>query len=294
MKTRSVIVGTDGTEPGRAAVVWAAREARRRGLSLRIVHVFEWEWEASRYAIGYQYVDVPRQVAEAVLAAALGQARQVAPEIAIDTDALIGHPAARLLEVADAAEIMVLGHRGRGGFAALRLGSVSQRVATHATCPVLVIRGPEAPEGPIVVGVDDSAAADHVLATAFDAAVVRDCPLLVLRSFLPPIPLWLANVRASEVETPEQDAVERTRLDEQLAPWRAKYPDVPVSLLLTHDGAASALIGASHSAQLVVVGSHGHGAVRGALLGSAGLQLLHHAECPVLITRPHPVDRSLR
>jgi nucleotide-binding universal stress UspA family protein len=287
MRTRPVIVGTDGTENSKAAVIWAAREAQRRGLPLRIAHVFEWDWEEYRYSIGNDYIDVSRQMAEAVVNNATRQAQQVDPRLAIETDTLIGHTAARLLDIADQAELMVLGHRGRGGFAGLRLGSVSQRVATHAPCPVLVVRGREDPDGPVVAGLDDSPAADQVLETAFDAATAHRSALSIVRSYLPPIPLWLENVRASEVETPEQDAAELARVEEQLAPWRAKYPDVAVEILVTHEGAASSLVGASLCAQLVVVGSRGRGRIRGALLGSAGLQLLHHAECPVLIARPH-------
>jgi nucleotide-binding universal stress UspA family protein len=287
MRTRHVIVGTDGTEQSRAAVIWAAREAQRRGMPLRIAHVFEWDWEESRYSIGNEYIDVSRQLAEAVVSNASRLARETAPRIAIETDTLIGHAAARLLDIAGEAELMVLGHRGRGGFAGLRLGSVSQRVATHAPGPVLVIRGRDELDGPVLAGVDDSTAADHVLEAAFEAAVAHETALLIVRSYLPSIPLWLENVRPSEVDTPEQDAAELARVEEQLAPWRAKYPEVAVEILLTHDGAASSLVTASRKAQLVVVGSRGRGPVRGALLGSVGLQLLHHAECPVLIARPH-------
>jgi nucleotide-binding universal stress UspA family protein len=287
MKTRHVIVGTDGTEQSRTAVIWAAREAQRRGVPLRIAHVFEWDWEESRYSIGNEYIDVSRRLAEAVVDNASRLAQETAPRIVIEADTLIGHAAGRLLDIADQAELMVLGHRGRGGFAGLRLGSVSQRVATHAPGPVLVIRGRENLDGPVLAGVDDSPAADHVLETAFEAATAHETGLSIVRSYLPAIPLWLDNVRPSEVETPEQDTAELARLEEQLAPWRAKYPGVAVETVLTHDAAASALVGASRCAQLVVVGSRGRGPVRGALLGSVGLQLLHHAECPVLIARPH-------
>jgi nucleotide-binding universal stress UspA family protein len=99
------------------------------------------------------------------------------------------------------------------------------------------------------------------------------------------IPLWLAGVRAADVDTPDQDAAERVRFDEQLAPWRAKYPDVTVGTVLTHDSAAAALVAASRTAQLLVVGSRGHGVVAGTLLGSVGLQLLNHADCPVYVVR---------
>jgi nucleotide-binding universal stress UspA family protein len=180
---------------------------------------------------------------------------------------------------------VVLGHRGRGGFAGLRLGSVSQRVATHTPGPVVVVRGHADADGPVVAGVDDSPAADLVLESAFAAAAGHGCPLVALRSYLPVIPLWLADVRPADVDTPDQDATERADLRARLEPWRGKYPRVPVEVVLTHDSAAAALVEASGRARLVVVGSRGHGPLAGALLGSAGLQLLHHADCPVYIVR---------
>ncbi|MFC7279994.1 universal stress protein [Paractinoplanes rhizophilus] len=185
-----------------------------------------------------------------------------------------GHPAARLLEIAHDAELLVLGYRGRGGFAGLRLGSAGQRVATHASGPVAVVRGHPSPDGPVVAGVDGSAAADHVLESAFTAAGVRAARLIVVRSV-----------------AADRDAADGDLLHEQLAPWRDKFPDVAVETLLTHDDIAPTLVSASAGAQLVMVGSRGRGAIRGALLGSTGLHLLQHAECPVLLARPCAGDR---
>ena len=81
------------------------------------------------------------------------------------------------------------------------------------------------------------------------------------------------------------DLSQARSLDELLSPWRDKYPKVPVEALVTRDSPARVLVGVSRTARLVVVGSHGHGAVAGTLLGSVGSQLLHHADCPVLIAR---------
>ena len=141
MRTRAIIVGTDGTDTSRAAVDWAAREAQRRHLPLRIMHTYEWESGEAYYGIGNEYLEVNRSHAEAVTAAAADQARTLAPEIEIDRDTVIGYPSTQLLDASQDAELIVLGSRGRGGFAGLRLGSVSQRVATHATCPVVVVPG---------------------------------------------------------------------------------------------------------------------------------------------------------
>ncbi|NMO57252.1 universal stress protein [Actinoplanes sp. TBRC 11911] len=291
MSHRDVItVGTDGTECGTKAVQWAATEAESRRLPLRIIYAYDWDWHESRYEIGTEYVDVARQLADQAANAAYRQARALAPHVDIEVNTLIGHAAPLLIEASRTAGLMVVGSRGRGGFAGLMLGSVSRRVATHASCPVVVVRGRPAADGPVVVGTDDSPAADLVLETAFEAADRQAAPLLVVRSYLPVIPLWLANVRPSDVPTAQQDENERTSLDEQLAPWRAKFPNVPVEVVLTHVSAAAALVEASQRGRLVIVGSHGHGVVAGALLGSAGLQLLHHADAPVMIVRARPED----
>lgn len=286
MRTKEILVGTDGTAASHAAVQWAAREAQRRSLPLRIVHAFDWQWEAARYDAGTEYIDVARQLADAVVAAARVEAKAVAPSVLIELDTLIGNPAPLLLAAAEHAELLVVGSRGRGGFASLLLGSVSQRVATHAPCPVVVVRGRgDVGEGAVAVGVDDSPAADHVLATAFEAAASRDTSLAVIRTYLPATPLWMGDVPAVVVHTPQEDAAEHERLEELLAPWRQKFPQVPVEVMVSHDSPAAVLVGVSHGAQLVVVGSRGHGTIAGALLGSTGAQLLHHADCPVLIAR---------
>ncbi|WP_127509651.1 universal stress protein [Actinoplanes solisilvae] len=271
MRVHPIVVAADGTAPSTAAVRWAAREAQRRGLPLRVTHVFDWEWPEARYDTSNQYFDLARKRADSLTATAINEARVAAPEVDVDGDPLIGNPASRLLADAEDAELAVLGSRGRGGFAGLLLGSVSQRVATHPPCSVVVVRGRGGDlfEGPVVVGVDDSPAADLVLETAFGQAAGRVAPLVVVRGLVP-------------VES--RDAV-RAGIHEQLEPWRDKYPDVPVEVVVTPEGAAAALAGASATARLVVVGSRGHGLIAGTALSSVGIQLLHHADCPVYIVR---------
>ncbi|GAA0565983.1 universal stress protein [Paractinoplanes ferrugineus] len=268
----SVVVATDGTETAGVAVRWAAAEARRRRASLRIVYAYDSDWLESRFDIGAEHLDVAESLARGVVADARDRARDVVPDLHIETDIRPGPAVPRLLEAADGAELLVLGSRGRGGFAGMLLGSVSQRMAMHAPCPVAVVRaGPDghgAPgDGAVVAGVDDSPAADQVLPTAFAAAADRDTTLLVVRAYL----------------ADDQDAGER--LETRLAPYRARYPQVHVATVLTREGAAAALVEATRHAALTVVGSHGHGSLAAALLGSTVLQLLHHADCPVLVVR---------
>ena len=289
MNTKPIVVGTDGADSSAIAVDWAAHEAHRRHLPLRIVHAFDFDWQGARYNIGTEVVDAARKAAEAVVALAWDRARDIAPDITIETETFIGRAAPRLLDVARDAELLVLGTRGRGGFAGLLLGSVSQRVATHASCPVVIVRGPATTaNGPIAAGVDDSPTADLVLETAFTAASEHRCPLTVVRAYLPVIPLWLSDVAPPTVDMPEQEAAENDQLNEQLAPWRAKYPDVPVTTVVTRESAAFALERESRRSRLLIVGSRGHGLIAGTFLRSTTLQLLHHAGSPVHITRPRP------
>ncbi|WIM92952.1 universal stress protein [Actinoplanes oblitus] len=295
MRTQTVVVAADGTDASRAAIRWAAAEAQRREWPLRVVHVLDWNWGGARFDVAGHEYETARRHADALVAGAARQARETAPKIEVETDVLIGDAAAQLIIDSESAELMVLGHRGHGGFAGLRLGSVSQRVATHARCPVVVVRGGTGNDArPITAGVDDSDAADGVLETAFAAAHQRGVDLVVIRSYTPPFPHYRGSLPPAQVHTPAQDAAEHTRLAERVAPWQAKYPDVTVEMLVSHDSAAAVLVGVSHSAQLVVVGSRGHGVIAGTLLGSTGLQLLHHAECPVLIVRTGTKHRPAR
>jgi nucleotide-binding universal stress UspA family protein len=293
MRTPTIVVATDGAATGAATVRWAAREAARLDMNLRVVHVLDWDWNTARYEFDGGSFEMARSLAEKVTAAAAAIARAVAPLVEVTEVTLIGNPAARLLDAAETAELLVFGSRGHGGFAGLLLGGVSQRLATHAPCPVIVVRGrADATEGPIAVGVDDSDTTEHVLSTAFAAAAGRGTGLVAVRTYLPAVPLYYGYaVPAATIATPEQDTAERARLEEQLAPWRVKYPDVSVETVVSHDSAAGVLVGISHGTQLVVVGSRGHGVIVGSMLGSTGLQLLHHADCPVYVDRPRKEHR---
>jgi nucleotide-binding universal stress UspA family protein len=286
MNTPPIIVAVDGTDPSMTTVRWAALAAQRSNRNLLIIHALDWDWAAARYDFSGGQFDLARHIAEGLTARAAHDATVTAPAIEVSTKVLVGNPVAQLVIASEQTDLLILGNRGSGGFTGLGLGSVSQRVATHAHCPVAVVRGRADADGPVAVGVDDSGTADNVLEAAFSQARERGTTLVAIRSYLPVMPLVYDRFPPADITAPDQDDAERARLNEQLGPWRVKYPDVPVEALLSHDSAAAVLNGVSHAAQLVVVGSRGHGVIAGTLLGSTGLQLLHHADCPVLIVRP--------
>ncbi|WP_433088841.1 universal stress protein [Dactylosporangium sp. CA-052675] len=272
-----IVVGYDGSEPARQAVQWAAGEAGRTGAQLQIVNAYQIGWPGGYYAVVAEQTEAAREAAEELVSQIAGSVRDRVPGldvIGLSVDAL---PAAALLELGDAgARLLVVGSRGAGGLANLVMGSVGQQVATHARVPVAVVRGrAAADDGPVVVGVDGSASSENAVALAFEAARDRGAGLVAIRAHVTPA--------QPSRPLPDIQEFERAALQASLAPWRQKYPDVRVEALVAAGRAAKVLVGVSHTARLVVVGSRGHGGFGGLLLGSVGQQLMHHAECPVLI-----------
>lgn len=280
----TILVGTDGSDGSRAAIRWAAREAERRLADLSVLHAYERVWGTADTP-DHALVEVARSHAEEIAADARLAAHAAAPGITIRSDAVIGDPRAALLDAAASAALVVVGNRGRGGFTSLLLGSVSQHVATHAPCPATVVRGFSAgPDGRVVVGVDGSPSGDQALRLAFEEAAARRCPLIAIRAYEPPLPLWTPGMPV-DYHPDHRHAAERRGLGESLAHWRDKFPDVSVEALVVRGDPAGVLVGVSHTAQLLVVGSRGFGSYAGTVLGSVSLKLLHHADCPVLIAR---------
>lgn len=287
MNAYEIVVATDGSEPAKAAVIWAAREAQRTDSVLHVVHAYDWNWPGARFDGGEEFLSMAETAAEQVVADARLSAHEVTPDLPVRRTAEVGTPEAVILRAAESARMVVVGSRGRGGFASLLLGSVGHRVAAHATCPVVVVRGrTDAADGPVIVGADGSAAGTHAVDLAFAAAAARGAELIAIRAFSPPVPPWGADIAPLVYDPAELEATERQALAELLAPWRDKYPHVPVEELVTRHNAARVLVGVSHTAQLVVAGNRGSGVFSRTVLGSVTAQLLHDADCPVLIARP--------
>jgi len=211
---------------------------------------------------------------DSALTAAAERAAKAAHGVLIDTDPLSGPPAQAIVESGSGALMLVVGSRGAGAFTALLLGSVSRYAASHALCPVVVVRD-EAPEphGLVGAGGDLDNCGDS-LTFAFEEASLRHASVLALHAWHTP---QTDISRAGQMSAaPEQRAVAADaakHLDALLEEWRAKYPDVPVSQEIVHGHPARALIGLSARADLVVIGRHsrhqGPGSVRHAVLNHA-------------------------
>jgi len=140
----TVVVGVDGSNGGREAVKFAAREAALRKARLRVVSA--WEIPPAIYAGGFaptldqSTIDGFGAGAERVVQEGVAQAKELEPAIETEGRVAEGQPADVLLQEAREADLIVVGNRGLGGFGSLLLGSVSHQVVQHAPCPVTVVR----------------------------------------------------------------------------------------------------------------------------------------------------------
>jgi nucleotide-binding universal stress UspA family protein len=142
----TIVVGVDGSEGGAAALEFAAGEAAFREAWLRIVSA--WEVPAAAYGGGFAPPldpatwDALRGRAQQVADDALASVKKLEPSPEAEALAVKGQPADVLLEQGAEAALIIVGRRGLGGFGSLLLGSVSQQVVQHATCPVVVVNHP--------------------------------------------------------------------------------------------------------------------------------------------------------
>ena len=138
-----ITVGVDGSEHSTKALDWAIREAGVRGAALTVLAVHQvasnyWTGSAEKYPADQPATEAVRRAAEDAVQKALSQAGGPAPA-SVTVRAVSGLPAEELVKASSDSDLVVVGSRGGGGFARLRIGSVSSQVMHHAACPVVVI-----------------------------------------------------------------------------------------------------------------------------------------------------------
>jgi nucleotide-binding universal stress UspA family protein len=136
----AIVVGVDGSSCAREALRFALEEARLRNEALRVVTA--WHVPPMAYSGGFAPIVDSREYeeyAETVGRQALAALREESDGVDVECVTKEGQAAQVLLEQAQGADLLVVGSRGRGGFVGLLLGSVSQQVAHHASCPVVIV-----------------------------------------------------------------------------------------------------------------------------------------------------------
>ncbi|MEU8511078.1 universal stress protein [Kitasatospora sp. NPDC048722] len=256
-----VVAGVDGSAPSEAAARWAAYDAYRRGVRLRLVAVTR-----DTRAFGD---DVPLGV-PAFVPVLRDRLTDLLPELAITCEAVPGTPWSVLASAGRRRGLLVLGSRGPGGLAGPLAGSVALRTAAEAHCPVVLVRpgaeDAEAGRGPIVVGAEADRPCGAVLDFAFAEAARCGAGLRVLA--------------ARGGGAPAQES----RLADVVARRRDRYPDVLTTIEVSGRPAVSQLVEASHRAALVVLGRRSPEPSLAALrLGPVAHGVIHHAHGPVAI-----------
>jgi nucleotide-binding universal stress UspA family protein len=278
-----VIVGVDASEESLRAVAFAADEARLRAAPLRIVHALPTAFRSATVSPGD--LDVPELLRSGAQGVLLWAAEAVAdrlPAQAVSTSVVHGDPVGVLREESERAQILVVGSRGVGGVAGLVLGSTASGLAGQTGCPLVVLPDDTTAwvrdRVSVVVGIEGRSTDDAVLEFAFDEAAARGTGLIAVHAWqdvaletafqsLGPIADW-AGVQADEQRV----------LSEALAGWADKEPDVAVREVVVREKTARALVAASLTAELLVVGHH-----RRRALGSTTHAALHRATCPVAV-----------
>jgi nucleotide-binding universal stress UspA family protein len=285
-----IVAGYDGSEHARHAVLWAAAEAARRAARLEVLTVVDEDGLGIRGPVGmaHWWTDVAVEGARRTA----GQGRELAleayPELQVETAGLVGLPAAVLIEASRTAELLVVGTRGRNPLAELALGSVAERVAAHAYCPIIVVHRDVAvvpgPQHPIVVGVDGSAEAFAALDVAAAWADAADAELHVVRVWTSGDVLAYA-MSVSQGEEFEKHAMELARrtADDAVAHVLEAHPDLRVYGTRVPGVPAQALCEEAAGAGVLVVGSRGLGAFTALVLGSVSHALVRAAPCAVVV-----------
>jgi nucleotide-binding universal stress UspA family protein len=280
-----IIVGADGSRHSLRAVAWAAEEAALRRKPLRIVHaVAPWLYD--------QNVD-PRLIAvrewlltsgDEVVGSAVETARGAGRDIDVQGEMVPAGASQALLDRARDASMIVVGGRGVGTVAGLLLGSTALQVVSHTTVPAVVVGDVEPVDRKeIAVGVDGSPLGEPALSFAFEEANLRGVRLRAVHVWSDPGAVGPGGMMPLVYDADVVDAERSQRLNETLAPWREKYPDVEVVPEVVHGRPVRILAGISARSDLLVVGTRGRGGFAGLLLGSVSHGLLHHAHCPLAV-----------
>lgn len=282
-----LVVGVDGSDASLTATDWAADQAVRLGLPLRIVHASRWERYEGSVPVWSLNRPSGQVLAENIAATAAERARRRAPGLKVTTDVLVEDTASALVKEGRSAAAVVVGSRGRSEFADLLLGSVGLIVAARSHGPVIVVRGDrhalEARHRRVLLGIGEYDVDSPAVRFAFREAALRQVELDVVRAWRrpshEPVDHPLLTGGASHHE--EQQAT--VLLDKAVEAAVRAYPEVRLRRTTVEGPAHKTLVARSAAADLLVVGARRREGHVGMELGRVAHRALHHAACPVAV-----------
>ncbi|MFR9793190.1 universal stress protein [Streptomyces sp. MB22_4] len=283
-----LVVGVDGSDYSLQAVDWAADEAVRLGVPLRIVHASLWErYEGRLPSLGGE-PSAPHVMAEHIVASAAERVHRRAPDLEVDAAVVAEDPVSMLLAEGDNATAVVTGSRGRGELKGLLLGSVGLALAGRASGPVIVIRGDAAGLGGthdrVLLGVGDPGTSDTAARFALREAAARRCVLDAVRT-------WRRTGDGDPPRQPDYPDYEDEAadlIDKLLQDPLTEHLDVRVSRTVLEGPPGKVLLHRSAAADLLVLGVRRERGHAGLQLGRVTHRLLHHADCPVAVVPQLP------
>lgn len=283
---RPVIAAVDGSANGNRALEWAISQALMASAPLRIVHARLY-MNTIGAALSGAFTEpgldddpVLIRVREAL------DGRTGLPPIEYASHP--GAPDQVLPRLGEDAQVMVLGSRGRGGFASLLLGSNGIACASQAACPVVVVPRAEPPlhdpYGQVVLGLNSAAPDASTTSFAFREAARRGARLqVVVAHAWPGRTFTAAGAIATAAHEETANAHEVTALAAaHLRPYAEQYPEVEIEQLSAPGDAAGHLVAASQAADLIVIGRHRKRPLS-PRLGSVTNAVLLHTACPVAV-----------
>lgn len=292
-----VIVAVDGTGPSLVALDWVLERAQTVPLTLQLTSVVETGWAPSgdtqdNFQPAYEHalIEAGRLVEERL------------PTLKTTSYLRRGAPVEELVRASGSADLLVLGSKKTNTLTGHVFGTLVLRVAAHAHCPVVAVPAHWRPTGSsavaspgasgasgasaeresqVVVGLGDDPSSDSAVDFAAREADRRRVPLDIVHAWN--IPATLSMDYDAIIPFEELQSVHEGILSEAARRIRSVYPRLHINEILEQGSAAKALVDASRSAALTVVGTHGRGAFAGLVLGSVSHDLLINLPCAVAV-----------
>ena len=280
---KAILVGVDGSHASYKATWWAANYAKHAGLTLQIVCAYSLpsyaavSFDATYTAMGDD--NAAHSDAQEILSKANADEQGVEAATLIVT----GDPASVFVELSRNYNLIVIGNRGKGGLAERLLGTTSSSLPAYAYCPIVVVPYTDDEGNPmhlnntitkVAVGSDESKWGIKALEIAADFAATWDAELDVISA--------VPKMQGVDGDQGVMDAFKED-LDVRVSPILEKYPNLKLNKSVVPGSAVDALTKASHTHDVVVVGSRGRGGFTGLLFGSTSQGLLQHAVNPVYV-----------
>ena len=285
---KPVIVGYDGSEQSKVAILWAAKTAERRRAPLHVIAVTEWD----------EPIPALRNEEMAGQAARRGQTladegsrlvREQTATLTITALGLVGNVARILVEQSAAAQLLVVGRSGARKQRGALPGSVAYTVANQAACPVAVVRGAlhDMPSWsyPSLVATDGSESSRMALEVAARWAAESQTRLRIVVGWKSGFLDYERSADAEKESMPPAQKRANDLAQAAVAKVKATYPLLEVEAVVRQGRAADVILETASDVSLIIMGARGRGPLVSLLMGSVSREVMARAECPVYIIR---------